>query len=512
MPRSHLPDTSPRLAGRRQWIGLAVLALPALLASLELTVTNLALPSIGADLSASSTQRLWIVDIYAFLLAGSLITMGAWGDRIGRRRILLFGAVGYGVASAIAAFSVNPEMLIAARALMGVAGATLMPSTLSLTTAMFPDPRQRATAIGIIVASVSGGTALGPVVGGWLLEHFWWGSAFLLGVPVMALLVVLVPLLLPEYRNPGRQRLDLASAGLSLVAVLPMVYGLKRVAADGPGPVAGIAVVVGVVGAVCFVRRQRGQADPFVDLALFRRPAFALAAATLALGIFVLWGSNYAIAQYLQLVEGLSPLRAGLWTAPSAVGVIVGSMLAPRLARRADPTSIIGLGLALSAVGYGVLTQVGGSHGLAVLVIGAVVVSAGLGPMMALATDMVIGAAPPERAGAAAAISTTAPQLGGALGIAVLGSVITAVYRVETDGAVPAGAPDPVAAAVHDNLGATLSAVGGRSDTLSADLVDVAQAAFTTGFQVAAGVSAVVIAGLALVVGRSRSTNLEGSG
>ncbi|MEO3767312.1 MFS transporter [Streptomyces sp. B5E4] len=485
---------------RRRWLGLAVLALPALLASLELTVTNLALPAIGRDLGAGSTQLLWTVDIYAFLLAGSLITMGVLGDRIGRRRLLLYGAAGYGVASLVAAYSVNAEMLIAARALMGVAGATLMPSTLALAAALFPGPRERTTAIGVIVAGVSGGTAIGPLVGGWLLERFWWGSAFLLGVPVMAVLLVLLPVLLPESRGPAGRRVDVLSSLLSLAAVLPVVYGLKQIAAEGAGAVPVAAVVAGVLVAVAFVRRQRALADPFVDLRLFADRTLATAAATLAAGIFVLWGSNYALAQYLQLVEGLSPLDAGLWTAPPALGVIAGSMLAPRLARRYAPARIIGVGLGLSAVGYGVLTQAGGPHTLPVLVTGAVIVSAGLGPMMALATDMVVGAAPPERTGAAAAISSTAPQLGGALGIALLGSVITAVYRGRTDGAAPEGVPAAAAGAFEDDLSATVTAAERLPGPVADDLLGAARGAFETGFQVAAGVCAALTVATAVLV------------
>ncbi len=485
---------------RRRWLGLAVLALPALLASLELTVTNLALPAIGRDLSATSTELLWTVDIYAFLLAGSLITMGVLGDRVGRRRLLLYGAAGYGVASLVAAYSVNAEMLIAARAFMGVAGATLMPSTLALAAALFPGPRERATAIGVIVASVSGGTAIGPLVGGWLLERFWWGSAFLLGVPVMAVLLVLLPVLLPESRGPAGRRVDVASSLLSLGAVLPVVYGLKQIAAEGAAAAPLAAVAAGAAVAVAFVRRQRTLADPFVDLRLFADRTLATAAATLAAGIFVLWGSNYALAQYLQLVEGLSPLDAGLWTAPSAFGVIAGSTLAPRLARRWPPGHVIGVGLALSAVGYGVLTQAGGAHALAELVTGAVIVSAGLGPMMALATDMVVGAAPPERTGAAAAISSTAPQLGGALGIALLGSVITAVYRGRTEGAAPEGVPESAAGAFEDDLGAAVEAAEGLPGPVAEEVLGAARGAYETGFQVAAAVCAALTVATAVLV------------
>jgi len=493
-------DPQPELAGRREWVGLVVLALPALLASLELTVTNLALPSIGHDLAASSTQLLWAVDIYAFLLAGSLIMMGAWGDRIGPRRVLLVGAAGYGAASLLAAYASSIEMLIAARGLMGIAGATLMPSTLALATTLFPHPRQRATAIAVIVASVSGGTAVGPLVGGWLLDRFWWGSAFLLAVPVMVVLVVLVPILVPERRGAGRGRLDVVSALLSIAAVLPVVYGIKQVAAEGMSLTAVTAVLAGVAMAVVFTLRQRTLPEPFVDLTLFRNRVFAVAGATLALGIFVLWGSNYAIAQYLQLVEGLTPLVAGLWTAPSAIGVIVGSTLAPRLARRFRPTSIIGVGLLLSSAGYATLTQVGGEDSLTVLVTGAVIVSAGLGPMMALSTDLMIGSAPPARAGAAAAIASTTPQLGGAFGIAVLGSVITATYRSTVDGTAPAGTPENAVVLFEENLSATTAATDGLPEPLATQLLTTARDAFTTGFQLAAATSILITAAAATFI------------
>jgi MFS transporter, DHA2 family, multidrug resistance protein len=497
---THTVPPGSNRAGTREWLGLAVLALPALLASLELTVTHLALPSIAADLSASSTQLLWIVDIYAFLLASSLITMGAWGDRIGRRRLLLIGSAAYGVGSVLAAYAPDASTLIAARALMGVAGSTLMPSTLSLTATMFRDARQRAVAISTIIASVSGGTAIGPLVGGWLLEHFWWGSAFLVAVPVMVLLLVVGPLLLPEHRDPSPGRLDLPSAALSLLAVLPVVYGLKQIAADGLAAPSAAAVVAGMAMTAVFVRRQRRLTDPLIDLRLFADRTFATAVTTLALGIFVLWGSNYAIAQYLQLVAGLSPLHAGLLTAPSAAGVIAGSLLAPRIARRVRVAVVIGVGLALSAVGYLMLAAVDPGDGLALLVSGAVVVSAGLGPMMALATDMVVGSAPVERAGAASAISATAPQIGGALGIAVLGSVITAVYRRAMEEGAAADLPGQVGIAARDNLGAAAAAAE-RLPVASADpLLAAARAAFTYGFHVTATISAALMAGLGVLV------------
>ncbi|WP_433369649.1 MFS transporter [Streptosporangium sp. CA-115845] len=495
--------TAPRpghRATRREWIGLAVLALPALLASLELTVTHLALPAIGRDLRATGAQLLWIVDVYAFLLAGSLITMGTLGDRIGRRRLLMIGAAAYGVASVLAAYSPSAETLIVIRALLGVAGSTLMPSVLSLTAAMFLDPRERTIAVGMVIAGVSGGTAIGPLVGGWLLDRFWWGSVFLLGVPVMVLLLVVGPRLLPEHRAPAARRLDLISAALSLAAVLPVVYGLKQIATGTSGRLPVLSIVAGLAFAAVFVRRQQVQADPLIDLRLFANRAFSTSAGALALGIFVLWGANYAIAQYLQLVYGLSPLRAGLWTAPSAAGVIAGSILASRIVRLVSPGVVIGVGLALAAAGFWTLTQVGGAGGLTVLVTGSVVVSAGLGPMMALATAMIVAAAPSERAGAASAICSTAPQLGGALGIAILGSAITAVYRDEMAGALPSGVPTEAASVARDSLGGAVAVAGRLSEPLGSELLGVARAAFIQGFHLSAAISGVVMAGMAVVV------------
>ncbi|MGI5132102.1 MFS transporter [Pseudonocardia sp. CA-107938] len=470
------------LAGRREWLGLAVLVLPALLASLELTVTHLALPAIGRDLDASSTQLLWIVDGYAFTLAGTLAVLGTLGDRIGRRRLLLTGALAFSVLSAVAAVAPNPEVLVAVRALLGVAGATLMPSVLALAVAMFPDARQRTQAVGIVVAAVSAGTAIGPLVGGWLLDHFWWGSAFLLPIPLMLALLVVGPMTLPEHRAPGRRGLDLPSAAVSILTVLPVVYGLKQVAADGPDVAAAAAVLLGLGAGWAFVRRQQRLADPMIDLRLFASPALTTATLTLVLGIFVLWGTNYAVAQYLQLVAGLTPLAAGLWTAPSAFGVIAGSLGATRLARRVPAGRIIGGGLLVATAGFGVLASIGPATPLGVLVTGTVVVSAGLGPMMALATDLVVGSAPPDRAGAASAIASTAPQLGGGLGIAVLGSVITLTYRSGVDTAGPAG----------DTLAHAVAAAAALPPDAGAALLTAARAAFTAGFGVSALVAAAV--------------------
>ena len=496
METDNTGDSVPR-AGRREWTGLAVLALPCLLYSMDLTVLELAIPKLSADLRPTSSQLLWIMDIYGFLLAGCLLTMGTLGDRVGRRRLLLIGAAAFGAASVTAAFSTSPEMLIATRALLGVAGATLAPSTLSLIRNIFHVPDQRAFAIGVWATSFAAGAAIGPLAGGLLLEFFWWGSVFLLAVPVMVLLV-LGPALLPEFRDPEAGRLDLLSAGMSLVAVLATIYGLKQIAQNGIGWPQLLSIAAGVAIGVAFARRQRKLDDPLIDLQLFRAPAFSVSLAAFLLSIFVIAGIFLFIAQYLQLVLGLSPLMAGLWTLPSAGGLIAGSMLAPLIVRRVRPAFVMAGGLALSAVGFGMLALVDASSGLAVLVIGSVAFSLGVAPVGTLATDIIVGSAPPERAGAASGISETSAELGGALGIAVLGSIGAAAYRGQVAAAFPDGLPPEAARAARDTLGGAVVAGDRLPDRLGAGLVEAAREAFTQGLQLAAITSAAIVLGMAI--------------
>jgi len=491
-------ETVP-MAGRREWIGLGVLALACLLYVMDLTVLHLAVPALSADLQPSSAELLWIIDIYGFFVAGSLITMGTLGDRIGRRRLLLMGAGAFGVVSLLAAFAGSAEQLILARALLGVAGATLAPSTLSLIFHMFQDPKQRAVAIGFWIGAFSAGGAIGPVLGGVLLELFWWGSVFLLALPVMAALLVLGPRVLPEYRDPNAGRLDLLSAGMSVVAMLAVIWGLKDIAQDGLGAIPTLSILAGLAIGVVFVARQRRLADPMIDVGLFRITMFNAALATNFLAIFVAVGYFLFVAQYLQLVVGLSPLQAGLWSLPSAVGFIVGSQVAPRVLHGVRPAYVIGGGLGLSAVGLAVLTQVGVADGLLPLVTGSVIISLGLAPVFGLTTELIVGSAPPEQAGAASGISETGAELGGALGIAIMGSVGVTIYRGELTDRLPADVPAGVAAAARDTLGSAVAVAGQLPDRLGAAVLEAAREAFVRGMQLSSAVATVVAVGLAIV-------------
>ena len=495
-------NIAPR-AGRREWTGLAVIALPCLLYSMDLTVLNLAVPKLSVTLRPSSAQLLWLIDIYGFLVAGSLITMGTLGDRIGRRRLLLIGAAAFAVGSVLAAFSRSAEMLIATRALLGLAGATLAPSTLSLIRNMFLDPRQRRLAIACWITSYSAGAAIGPLIGGVLLEHFWWGSVFLISVPVMLLLLAVGPVLLPEFRDPNAGRLDVISAAMSLAGVLLVIYGLKKSAQDGLGWVAALSIVAGGIVGYAFIRRQKTLDDPLIDIELFRLPAFSGSLATYMLATFVAFGSYVFIAQYLQLVLGLSPLRAGLWTLPWTTGFIVGSLLTPFVARQVRPAFLIASGLVVGAVGFAVLTQVDNAPPLVVIVAASIIFSIGFSPAFTLTTDMIIGAAPPEKAGAAAAISETSSELGGALGIAILGSIGTAVYRRSMADGIPGGLSADGVDAARGTLGGALGVAEGLPSTIAAALRSTARGAFTRAMEagiVACAIVALITAIIAIVL------------
>ncbi len=487
------------LAGRREWTGLAVLVLACVVYAMDLTVLHLAVPKLSAALRPRSVQLLWIIDIYGFLVAGSLITLGTLGDRIGRRRLLLIGAGLFSLTSLLAAFSTSAVMLIAARGLMGIAGATIAPSTLSLIFNMFRDPRQRAAAIGVWISGFSAGSAIGPILGGVLIEYFWWGSVFLLALPVMGLLLALGPRVLPEFRNPQAGRLDLASAAMSLVALLAIIFGLKHIAQDGFGVMPLASMLAGAGVGALFIRRQLSLAQPLIDLRLFRVRSFSVSFATNLLGVFVAFGYFLFVAQYLQLVRGLSPLAAGLWSLPSAVAFVVSSNLAPRFIHRVRPAWVLGSCLGVAAIALALLLLVSVTSGLQLLVAVSIVVSLAMAPMFSLTTELIVGSAPPERAGAASAISETGAEVGGAVGIAILGSVGTAVYRSAVAAGLPPGIPPQIAEAAGNTLGGAAAAAGQLPPELAQALLRVTREAFVHGLHAAAGISALVAVAAAVL-------------
>jgi DHA2 family multidrug resistance protein-like MFS transporter len=506
------PEQAPAKATRREWLGLAVLALGALMYVMDLTVLHLAVPKMSEQLKPSSTELLWIIDIYGFSVAGALVTMGSLGDRIGRRRLLLTGAAAFGVTSLLCAFSSSPQMLIVSRAALGISGATLAPSTLSLIFHMFQDPRERTIAIGVWIGSFSAGSAVGPVLGGLVLEFFWWGSVFLLALPVMVALLILGPRVLPESRDPDAGRLDPASAIMAVGAVLAVIFGLKQIAQEGPGPLSIGAIVVGLITGALWVRRQRQLADPMIDLALFRLPAFNAALVVNFLAIFMAVGYFLFIAQYLQLVAGLTPFQAGLLSLPSAIGFVVGSQAAPRIVQRVKPGYLISGGLAFGSLGLFLLTQVGTANGLPLLVVASVVISLGLAPVFGLTTELIVGSAPPERSGAASGISETGAELGGALGLALLGSIGVAIYRGGLAPGLLASLPSQAATAARDTLGGAV-AVASELPAATADLLlTEARTAFVNGMHVAALIAGVIGLGLAAFAFVTlRGREMEGS-
>ncbi|MET9064514.1 MFS transporter [Streptosporangium sandarakinum] len=478
----------------RAWLGLALLTLPTLLVAIDATALLLALPQLSADLGASNVQQLWISDGYGFMVAGLVITMGTLGDRIGRRRLLLIGAAAFATLSVVAAFAADPLMLIVARALLGVAGATLAPCTLALITNMFRDERRRGKAIAIWATCQFTGGALGPVLAGFLLQHFWWGSVFLIAVPAMAVLLLAGPFLLPEFRDDrAGGRLDLPSVGLSLVAVLAMVYGVKQLAVEGVSAVPAVALVAGAAVGVVFVRRQLRLETPLLDMRLLRNRPFTAVIVGLVFAGVAMAGTGLMVTQYLQGVLGFSPFASAVLFAPMGLGVAAGTMAAPTLTRWMRPATAIAGGLAGSALGGLLLVGVsgdggaGGASALPLVMTGIAVLALGTGPLFALGTGLVLGSVPPERAGSAASMSETGNYFGGSLGFALLGVVAAVVYRDRMGG-------------TSDSLAAALVTAERLPAGQGAELLDAAREAFTASLHVTGVITAVIFAGLAVLV------------
>ncbi|MGW0996202.1 MFS transporter [Streptomyces sp. NPDC002520] len=474
-----------------RWLALSVLVLAVLLVAVDATVLGLATPYITEDLGPTGTQLLWIGDVYSFVIAGLLVSMGSLGDRIGRKRILLGGATVFGAVSVLNAYATTPELMILARALLGVAGATLMPATLALIRNIFHDARERSLAVGIWGATASAGTAVGPIVGGFLLEHFWWGSVFLINLPVMAVLVVVGIRTLPESRNPNPGPWDMISVVLSLVGMIGVVYAVKEAATHGFTWSTLASGLLGTAALHGFVRRQLTMPTPLLDMRLFRRRGFSGAVLADLLTVLGMSGLVFFLSQFLQLVQDRGPFEAGLAELPAAVGAVVSGLVAGRAARRFSVRAVVSGGLAAVGIALAVLTTLDVSTGYPMLGAALLVVGVGAGFSFTVTADVILSSVPRDQAGAASAVSETAYELGAALGIALLGSIVTGVYRDFTG---PAGTP----AAAHESLGAAVEASAHMSPHTAQTLLESARSSFVHGLHLASGAGAAVLLAAAL--------------
>ncbi|TDP30824.1 MFS transporter [Nocardia ignorata] len=488
----------------REWLGLGLLLLPMLALATDLTVLFFALPAIDADLRPSASQIIWVTHVYGFLIAGFLVTAGRLSDRIGPRRLLLIGASAFAVLSVVAGLATSAEMLIAARAALGIAGATLMPALFSLLRTMFRDDTQRRMAIAIAFSAFTVGGAVGPVLGGVLLEFFWWGSVFLINVPPLVVLLLGGPRLLPERAERNRARVDPLSVVLSVAGMLAIVYGLQELAAGHSGDGGQVWPQLLVVGAglgmsALFVRRQRRIPEPLFDLELLdnRRVRVSLVALVL-MGISVT-GLFYLFTQYLMLVAGMSPLRAGVSTMPYIVANIVGAMLAPAVAARRRPTTVVGGGITLAALGALAFASVVGSGlPLPALVAAIALVGFGQGTAGALISDLIIASAPTEKTGSAASAQEVGGELGTALGIAAAGVASVVAYRHYLRAHL-VDAPESVARELNSGIHDGAAFAGGLADHA---LLGAVEDAIGSGTQIYAGIAGVVLgvaAGLVLL-------------
>lgn len=508
--------TGPR-APWRDWVALALLMFPVLLVAVDNTALTFALPAIASSLTASGVELLWIVDAYPLVLAGLLVAMGSLGDRIGRRRLLFVGSAGFAAVSAVTAFAPSAEWLIAGRAGLGLFGAMLMPSTLSLIRNIFPQPNRRRLAVAIWAAGFSGGAALGPIAGGWLVEHFWWGAVLLVAVPIILPLLLLGPALIPESRDPKPGRVDVPSIALSLLVMVPVVYGIKALATHGPAPEAFASIGTGLLMGYVFIRRQRALARihrtdhstaPMLDVSLFGNRIFSTAIVANVLALFSFNGFILFLAQHLQLLEGQSPSASGVAMVPALIATVVAGLLVVPLVRKVRPGFVVAGGLLLSAAGYFLVAFGDHSQGPSLLLAALLVLCLGVGAAETISNDLILGAAPADEAGAAAAISETGYEVGSLLGTAILGSILTASYQGNLR--LPAGVSELAPAAATSQAGETLAGAVDLARMLPAPLAEAvtaaARTAFDSGVHVTASIALVLMSGacvLAAVVLRS---------
>ncbi len=478
-----IPADAPARPGgrapRRAWFALAVLMLPTLLVSVDNTVLSFALPEISRDLEPTAAEQLWIIDAYPLVLAALLVAMGSAGDRWGRRRMLVIGSIGFAAVSVAAAFAPTAAALIAARAALGFFGAMLMPSTLSLLRSVFTDREQRRLAIAVWASGFAAGSALGPLVGGVLLEHFAWGSVFLLAVPVLVPLLVFVPLLVAESRDPAPGRIDVWSILLSLATMAPIVFGIKKLATEGVDPVGIVAIAVGVVAGLLFVRRQLASESPMLDVRLFTTGPFGGAVLVNLLSVISLVGFLYFVSQHLQIIAGLSPVEAGLALLPGLIAMIIAGLVVVPISRRVHPRLLVPAALALSAGGYLVVAFGASDGSTAAVIVAFTMLGVGIGMAETVSNELILSSAPPAKAGAASAVSETAYELGAVLGTAALGSIIAAHYASAIQ--VPAALSPTQAEAARETLAGAAVVAEGLPTALGEQLMQAAAVAFDSG-------------------------------
>ncbi|HKU28964.1 MAG TPA: MFS transporter [Arthrobacter sp.] len=494
LPR--IPSAS-NTAPWRDWAALALLMFPVLLVAVDNTALTFALPEIARKLDVGGVQLLWIVDSYALVLAALLVSMGNLGDRIGRRRLLLIGSTGFAAVSAASAFAPSPEWLIAGRAGLGIFGAMLMPSTLSLIRNIFPDPNRRRLAIAIWAAGFSGGAALGPIFGGWLVEHFWWGAVFLVAVPLLLPLLAFGPFLIPESKDSNPGKADVPSVALSILAMAPVVYGIKEAAVHGFGPGPAAFIVFGLAMGIVFVRRQRSLVSPMLDVRLFRNKVFSTAITANILSLFSMTGFIYFFAQHLQLVEGQTPMEAGIAMVPALLATILAGLVVVPVVKKIRPGLVVAAGLTLNAVGY--LVAAAGNHGQGpgYLLTALLLLAVGVGSSETISNDLILGAVPADKAGAASAISETGYELGSLLGTAVLGSILTASYQQHL--LLPAGLSGHSAERSRETLAGAMDTAATLPQPMAEALTAAARSAFESGVHITAAIGLVLMAGAAVL-------------
>ncbi|OLT47578.1 hypothetical protein BJF85_15540 [Saccharomonospora sp. CUA-673] len=493
-------DSPPPRATPRQWLGLAVLVVPLFMLSTDITVLFLALPAITADLVPVGSQQLWILHIGEFLSAATMITFGLVARRIGARKLLLGAVTVYGSASLVAAYATSAEMLIGGRALLGVATAAITPAGMILVRRTFRDPQQYNVAFATYLAAFAGGAAAGPVLGGFMLEHFWWGAVFLINVPIAAVLVLGGPLLLERNHGDPTARIDPASVVLSTTAMGALVFGLQETAAAGVSTLPALSTAVGAGLLALFLRRQRRTDSPLLDLTLFRSRQFSFILAVLFVTGFAMAVADMLVPQYLQVIRGLSPWETGLTLLAPAIAATVGTMLTPVLIRVLTPARAVASVLAATGVFASLVAILVPGAGLVGLVVVLSMTSLTVAPVMTLLSQLIIGAAPEEKTGSATAVQDVIGSLGMASSLAFLGSGVLGIYRhIVADRAgddVPAGALD----AASESFGASVGVVAELSAWQAARLTRAVEEAFTVATQTGWGVFGLLTAGLAAVV------------